>query len=256
LLHRLTLGLLLAVATAAAVDLSKLQPQGFVSDFAGVIDDRSKTELDRYARLLKERTGAELALVTIDTLDGDPVEDFTNKLFERWGVGKKGEDNGVMLLLVIKDRKSRLETGYGIEPILSAGQSGSILRAMRPALREAAYGDAFIAAANEIGNRIAQAKGVTLDGQLQPSQPRDEETGIPPIVIIIGVIALIIFLNSVSRNSGGPRMGGGVPPIWYGGGGPRWPRSGGGFGGFDSGGGGFGGFGGGSSGGGGASSNW
>jgi uncharacterized protein len=248
--------LLLAVATAAAIDISKLQPQGYVSDFAGVVDARSKADLEKYARLVKERTGAELAFVTVDTLDDDPIEDVANKLYAQWGVGVKGKDEGLLLLLAIKDRRSRLEIGYGLEPILPDGLSGEVLRNMRPALREGDYGDAFIAAAQSMGTRIAQAKNVTLDGsELQPTRQRDEEGGIPPIVIILGVIAIIIFLNSVSHNSGGPRMGGGGPIIWGGGGG-RWPRSGGGFGGFDSGGGGFGGFGGGSSGGGGASSNW
>jgi len=246
--------LLAAAFSAAAIDISKLKPQGYVSDFAGVVDARSKGELERYATLVKGRTGAEIAIVTVPTLDGDPIEDVANKLFQQWGIGVKGKDEGVLLLLAINDRRSRLEIGYGLEPILPDGMAGDVLRQMRPALRESQYGDALIAAEAFIGGRIAQAKGVQLDGAPQPRVQRDEDGGIPPIVIIIGIIVIIIFLNSLSSSGrGGPRMGG-MGPIWYGG--LPGPRSGGGFGGFDSGGGGFGGFGGGSSGGGGASSNW
>ena len=255
MLSRLTFALFAAAASALAIDISKLQPQGYVSDFAGVVDARSKGELERYAALVKERTGAEMAFVTVKTLDGDPIEDVANKLFGKWGIGVKGKDEGTLLLLAVDDHRSRLEIGYGLEPILPDGLAGAVLRDMRPALRQSQYGDAMIAAAANVGARIAQAKGVQLDGAPQPRVQREPEGGIPPIVIIIGgVILLVVLLNS----RGGPRMGG-MGPIWYGGypgGGAGGPRSGGGFGGYDSGGGGFGGFGGGNSGGGGASGNW
>jgi len=260
LLKRLIIALLAAALCAPGIDISQLKPQGFVSDFAGVIDARSKGELERYATLVKERTGAEMAFVTVGTLDGDPIEDTANKLFQQWGIGVKGKDEGILLLLSIQDRRSRLEIGYGLEPILPDGLSGSVLRDMRPALREQQYGDAFIAAAANIGARIAQAKGVQLDGAPQARVRRDREGGIPPILIVVGIIVFIIFLSAAgnNRSGGGGGLGSLAPFILAGmlnsgrrGGGGGF---GGGFGG--GGGGGFGGFGGGSSGGGGASSNW
>jgi uncharacterized protein len=77
-----------------------------------------------------------MALVTIATLEGEPIEDVANTIFRAWGVGQKGKNEGILLLLSIGDRRSRLEVGYGLEPILPDGLAGSILREMRPALRQ------------------------------------------------------------------------------------------------------------------------
>jgi uncharacterized protein len=242
------------------LDLSKLKPQGYLSDFAGVVDARGKGELERYSTLVEQKTGAQMAFVTLDTLDGEPVEDVANKLYEQWGIGNK-KNEGALLLLVIRDRRSRLEIGYGLEPILPDGLAGSVLREMRPALRDKEYSDALIAAAAELGAKIAGAKGVTLDGSPEPRKRRESD-GIPPVLIIVGVVAFILFIKAIGSNKGprGRGPGGNINPLLWallmsnrssG----RWPRSGGGFGGYDSGGG-FGGFGGGHSGGGGASGSW
>ena len=95
-----------------------------------------------------------MALVTIDpSLDGEPIEDVANTIYREWGVGKKGKDEGILLLLAVKDRKNRLEVGYGLEPILPDGFVGSVLREMRPALQEGNYGQALLAAARR--NRAA-----------------------------------------------------------------------------------------------------
>ena len=107
-----------------------------------------------------------MALVTLPTLEGEPIEDVANTIFRAWGVGQKGKNKGILLLLVMGDRRSRLEVGYGLEPILPDGLDGSILREMRPALRQGQYGEAMMAAAETIGSTIAQAKNVSLDAQL------------------------------------------------------------------------------------------
>src|SRR5437868_11786311 len=108
---------LLLVATAAfAIDLSTLKPQGYVSDFANVVRPESRAELERYCTQVEHATGAEVAMVTIETLDGEPIEDIANNLYRQWGIGKKGKDEGLLLLLVIKDHRSRLEIGRGLEP--------------------------------------------------------------------------------------------------------------------------------------------
>jgi uncharacterized protein len=260
---RLCLILALAAAAAWPVDWKALKPQGYVSDFAGVIDAQSRAELESYATRVEQQTGAEMAFVTVRSLEGEPVEDVANTIYRAWGVGKKGKDEGILLLLSISDRRSRLEVGYGLEPILPDGFAGEVLRNMRPALRESHYGEAMRAAAETIGQRVAAEKGVALDTtirrQIRP-QPVEQ---IPWPLIVAG----IVFLLLMSRGGGGRGRG-------YRGGGPggfltgmilgsmMGRRSGGwsggshgGFGGYDSGGG-FGGFGGGDSGGGGASSNW
>lgn len=255
---------------AVAVDFGALRPQGFVSDFAGVVDTASRQHLEEYATRLRAATGAELAVVILPTLQGEPIEDVTETIFRKWGIGKKGEspndpsrDQGVLLLLVIQDRRSRLEVGYGLEPVLPDGFAGSVLRDMRPALREQNYGDALLLGAETIGAAIAKAKNVDLAAP-QGTHRRQRPAYIPWPVIIGGIFLLLWVLRSLGGRGGGYYGGGGggggiIPALIIGNllgrasGGSG--SSGGGFGGYDSGDS-FGGFGGGSSGGGGASSDW
>src|SRR5947207_9178386 len=159
--------LALSLAPALAVDWKALKPQGYVSDFAGVIDAESKAELENYCTRVQQQTGAEMALVTIQSLSGEPIEDVANTIYRGWGIGKKGKDEGILMLLSVVDRRDRLEIGYGLEPLLPDGFDGQVLRSMRPALRQGQYGDAMLAAAATIGGRIAQAKGVALDTALR-----------------------------------------------------------------------------------------
>ena len=162
-LLRFCFALALSLSASFAVDWKALKPQGYVSDFAGVIDAGSKAELENYCTRVEQQTGAEIALVTIRSLEQEPIEDVANTIFRAWGVGKKSKDEGILMLLAVGDKRDRLEVGYGLEPILPDGFDGQVLRAMRPALRQSAYGEALKAAADTIGGRIAQAKGITLD---------------------------------------------------------------------------------------------
>jgi uncharacterized protein len=258
-IRRIALLLCVCAAAALAADFAALKPQGYVSDFAGVIDAGSRAQLERYCETLERATGTQLALVTLPSLQGEPVEDVANALFRAWGIGKKGENNGALLLLSIGDRRSRLEVGYGLEPIITDGQSGSLLRSMAPDLRARQYGPALLTAAGEIGSRIAQAKGVAL-GNPAPERPRRRQQRDNPVLplLVFGAVMFALFALG-SRGRGGRGSGGGfLPGLIIGAllnnrGGYR--GGGGGFGGYDSGGG-FGGFGGGDSGGGGASSSW
>lgn len=253
----------LAAGLATAVDFSALKPQGYVSDFAQVIDAGSRAEIENYCVAVERSTGAQVAIVTIPSFEGEPVEDVANTLFRAWGIGQKGTNEGVLLLLSIQDKRSRLEVGYGLEPFIPDGAAGGILRAMRPYLREGQYGPALLEAAHEIGSRIAEGKGVSIDSAVRRRpRPREREQHIP-IGLVIGGIVLFAVLSGIFGGGGGGRhtrggLGGVLPGLILGnmmgrsfGG----RHSGGGFGGFDSGGG-FGGFGGGDSGGGGASSDW
>jgi uncharacterized protein len=254
----LRLGILAGLCACAgrAVDWKALQPQGYVSDFAGAIDPASKAQLEAYAGIVEQSTGAQMALVTIASLEGEPIEDVANTIFRAWGVGQKGKNEGILLLLSIGDRRSRLEVGYGLEPILPDGLAGSILRDMRPAMRQGDYGDAMMAAAETIGSAIAKAKNVQLLARLPRRTRPAVSDSFPWPVLIGGVFFLLLLLKRGGRGGGG---GLGILP-WLvlgnmSGGSMGGGRGGGGFGGFDSGGG-FGGFGGGDSGGGGASGNW
>ncbi len=250
---------------ALALDTSKLKPTGYVSDFAHVIDPRSAAEIEAYCGNVERATGAQFAIVTVDSLEDEPVEDVAVRLFKEWGIGKKGTDEGLLLILAIKDHKNRIELGYGLEPIISDGTAGGILRGIRPILRQGNYGGALMAAAQQLGQRIAQAKGVTIEGQVRTeSRSRDSNGGGGGFfgIIIFFVILMFIMRGLSGRGRGGRGGGSGMGGVVTGmilgqmlGGGRRGSNwGGGGFGG--GGGGGFGGFGGGSSGGGGASGGW
>jgi uncharacterized protein len=198
-----------------------------------------------------------MAVVTIKSLDSEPIEDVTNTLYRQWGVGKRGKDEGIMFLLAIQDHRDRIEVGYGLEPILPDGFDGSITRSIQPLLRQGAFGPAIIAASQQIGSQIARSKGAALgSGSRTRSRETSRGHGLPLPVIIIGIIVLLLLFRGGGAGGGfltgmllGNLLGGG-----RGGGGGGW--SGGGFGGGGGGGGGFGGFGGGDSGGGGASGSW
>lgn len=253
---RLALPLLLA-ASLYAVDFGGLKPQGAVSDFAGVVDPGVKKELESYCARVKAATGAEIALVTLPSLQGEPIEDVANVIFRKWGVGNKANNEGILLLLSIGDRRSRLEVGYGLEPIIPDGYAGSVIREMRPALRDGNYSQALADAARVIGETVAKAKGVQVGVEAPMRRSRPSSGGFPiEVVVIVGGVILLALVNRGGRGGRGGGTGNFLMGMLLGqllGGGRS--RSGGGFGGYDSGDS-FGGFGGGDSGGGGASSDW
>ncbi|PYU26320.1 MAG: methanol dehydrogenase [Acidobacteria bacterium] len=251
---------------AAAENVEQLSPQGYVNDFAGVMDTDSRQRIGALCEELDQRADAQLAVVTIHTLDGDPVQDFASRLFQKWGVGPKGKDRGVLVLLAVNDRQYWTEVGYGLEPILPDGKVGGFGRQMLPLLRQGQYGAALLQISSQLAATIAQDRGVTLN-QGAPSAPPAEPTepsfyGIPPallnllvLLLIFGgwrVLAFLFALGALSRY----RRGRGYRGGWWIGRMGGWGAGGwGGYGG-SGGGGGFGGFGGGGSGGGGAGGSW
>jgi uncharacterized protein len=260
---RLAACLLLCASAGFAVDWAVYKPEGYVSDFAKVVDPDSRAQLERYCAAVQRATGVQLALVTVRSLEGEPIEDVANTIARAWGVGQKGKNEGLLLLLSIADRRSRLEVGYGLEPILPDGLAGSILREMRPALRQQRYGDALMAAAQTLGSAVAKAKNVSIDTSL-PRRVPSTTTDSFPWPVAIGLLLLFLWLARAGRPRGysghrGWRGSGFLPGLILGNvlGRSTWgSRGSGGFGGYDSSDGGFGGFGGGDFGGGGASSDW
>ena len=210
---RKCLGLVAAVCAAAsagwAVDWKILKPQGYVSDFAGVIDSASKARLEDYAANLRASTGAQIALVTIPSLQGEPIEDVANTIARAWGVGQKGENNGVLLLLAIQDRRSRFEIGDGLERILPDGIGGNTLSEMRPALRAQHYGEAMMAAAETLGKAIAQAKQVQFQSGLPRQMRPTAANSVPWIFVVLAIllpfVLAFLLIYAVRRACGGKR---------------------------------------------------
>jgi uncharacterized protein len=218
-------------------------PLGYVSDFAGIIPDQDEARMTSVISELREKTTAEIAVVTMPDIGGQSEEIYANELFRAWGVGVKGKDNGILLFLTVQERRFRIETGYGLEGILPDGLLGQIAdERIIPSLREGQYGQGLLSGTVAVAQIIAADAGIELSSVTDlPPPPTTATRGNKPFRIPFFVIILLIFFIF------GGRMG--LLPLLFLGGLPR-GRGGFGGGGF---GGGFGGFGGGLSGGGGVS---
>ena len=255
---------LFGVVAAQADDIKSIHPTGYVTDLAGVIGASKKASLEALCMELEQKTGAQMAIVTVRSLDGQSVDYYAVDLLRQLGIGGKKDNRGVLLLVAPNDRKYRIEVGYGLEPVINDARAGDAGRAMVPFLRQGDYGGAIETGAWQLAKYIADDSNVTLSGQppVRRVQHRNSGGGIGIFWVIVG---LIIFFSFLGRSSGmRPGGGGGSGLAWFllgmlanSGRGSRGDWGGGGFGGSSSGGGGgFGGFGGGSSGGGGASGSW
>ena len=137
----LTLLLTLAFVPLARGVKNLPAPQGLINDFAGIIPPSYEEKMNLLAREVLNKTGATLTVVTFKDIGGADIDEFTNRLYEKWGVGKKGEDRGVMILVALKERRLRLEVGYGLEGIIPDGLAGQIRdQAMVPYLKKGEYG--------------------------------------------------------------------------------------------------------------------
>jgi uncharacterized protein len=244
-------------------DLPK--PTDYVSDYAHVLSPEAVARIDRIASQLDHsQANAQLAVVTVRSLEGEDAADYASQLEDKWHMGKKGSDRGVLVLLAVNDHKRRIDVGYGLEGILPDGKVGDIGREMVPMLRANDYDGAVTGAVSEIAQVIAADAHVSLQDEEQgapvPHSARRVRRGFPLGGIIFLIIILVFFggfrflaflfgWNLLTGGyRGGPFSGGGG---WGGGG------FGGGGGGDGGGGGsGFGGFGGGDFGGGGAGGDW
>jgi uncharacterized protein len=235
-------------------DLPK--PTNYVSDFANVLSPETLASLNALCRQVDAQAHAQIAVVTIKSLEGEPIEDFATALEDKWKVGKKGTDRGLLLIIAAEDHQYRIEVGYGLEGILPDGRVGDIGRQMVPYLRQNDYDSAVTSAVQQIAGVIAADAGVALNtgprrAPLAARPPPQPLTLGEVVVFGLILLAVIFFL---ARFGGSGLLGFLIGMFMGGGGGGGWSGGGGGGGGGD--GGGFGGFGGGSSGGGGASGSW
>ncbi len=254
---------------ARAQQPKDLRPQGYVNDFAGVIDPETQQKLTAICTEVDQKAQAQIAVVTVKSLEGEPIDDFSIDLATRWGIGPKQKDRGVMILLAPNEHQYRFEVGYGLEPILPDGLVGDFGRQAKPLLRVGNYSGALLLMTERVAAVIAKDRGVTLSslsGQ-PPSPPENEEEtpqgGGPNLFPLLMFVFFLFFpfIGLLTRAFGGRSRYGRSHSAWWwmgpwfwGGMGGGW--GGGSWGGGGFGGGGFGGFGGGSFGGGGASGSW
>ncbi len=221
------------------------KPKGAINDFAGVLSRNYLTSMESLATEIFDKTHTALVVVTMPSIGDNELNDYVNRLYQAWGIGKKGEDKGVLVFLTIKERKIRIETGYGVEGILPDGLTGAILdRYAVPNFQRGDYAKGLYDTLVALAVVIAKDANVTIGAKVPPPKGAVSSDGPGVGLYIITFLALAFLL--------GTRQGRAMLPwillLLMSGGGSR--RGSGGFGGF---GGGFGGFGGGMSGGGGSS---
>jgi len=231
------------------------RPQGYVTDFAGMLQDETRQQLEGLLTELEQKTTAEVAVVTVPSLGDQEVQPYSVALYESWKMGKKGKDNGVLFLIAPNERKLWITTGYGLEGDLPDVTLHGIYEVVRDQFRAGQMDRGVVLGTVAIAQKIAAADSVQLTGELAntrveaPHRTR-RRTGPGELLFIFFIIFILIVLSN--RFGGGRRggfTGGGPGPFFFGG-------MGGGGGGGGFGGGGFGGFGGGGTGGGGAGGGW
>lgn len=272
-------GLVILLLCCWPVEAQKKEfPQytGHVNDFAGVIDPSVEERMENILSNFEKLTGAQIAAVTVQSLDDRPIEDYANELYRAWGIGgKSGEnkDKGALLMIALQDRKTRLEVGYGLEGDLPDGLAGEIIRRMRSYLQKGDYSQGMYVGTRTLVDTLAQKWNVSVAGiedrQFAYGGRRQSGSTTSSVRLIIMLIIFLIIIAIIARASrrGGGGGGGGrsgdnlwwtYPIIFNRGGGSfgggSWGSSGGSWGG--GGGSDWGGFDGGSSGGGGASDSW
>ena len=155
----------LFASAGLAVDWKALKPQGYVR-----ISPASSTPPASPTRSLLRDCGAihrrQMALVTLPSLEGEPIDDVANTIYRAWGVGQKGKNEGILLLLAIGDRRNRMEVGTAWNLFFPMGLSAPCCARCARLLRQQKYGEALMAAAETIGNTVAKAKNVSLTAQL------------------------------------------------------------------------------------------
>jgi uncharacterized protein len=216
-----------------------------VNDYAAMISPQARSAIEGKLKALEDTESTQIVILTVPSLEGEPIENFSIRVAEAWKIGQKGKDNGILLIVSKNDRKIRIEVGYGLEGRLTDLQSGRIINdVIKPAFKSGNVDEGFIAGVDAL---VASVKG---EYKAPPAKKVERKGPSLPLVFVI-MIGLYLYLRMQSRrHGGGPFVTGGPH-------GPGGFFMGSGFG--DSGtggGGGFGGGGGGGFGGGGASGDW
>ncbi len=166
--------------------LNSLNPAGYISDFANVMNPSDCAAVESTLAELEQKTGVQVAVVTLKSLEGGQLDDFANRLFARWGIGQKGKDNGILLLGATQEGRGnrlRIEVGYGLEGILPDAAAGRILdTVVVPGWSQGLYGTAIANGAFALAQRIAADRGVELTGiqnqkRAVNSQPQERKGG-------------------------------------------------------------------------------
>ncbi len=230
-------------------------PQRYVEDRAGIINDIAEKGMNRYLQELEQETGAQMIVLTIDTMGGVPIETYALELAAKWKLGQKGKDNGVLVVVAKNDRAYRIEVGYGLEGTLPDSLCGTVGRMyFVPNFEKGLFNDGIYQGVIVLINKIAEESGTKITGMPSLADLRKKASGQqnPYFSLIFLLILAPFFMSYLSKRRRSSLYWRGGPPVIFGPPGGFGSGGFGGFGGFGS----FGGGGGGSFGGGGASGRW
>ncbi|MDD5544307.1 MAG: TPM domain-containing protein [Acidobacteriia bacterium] len=253
--HAGILAVFLMLPVLSAGEKIPYSPTGYVNDFAGMMSAATRERIEQIASGLNQQGIAELSVVTVPSIGDRSEEDYATDLFAQWGIGKKGKDNGLLLLVAKNEKKIRIEAGYGLEDKVPDAIANEIYSTIRDHFRQGDFDGGLLTGAQ----MLASAAGGTFQTPAPASRPYSRPR-IPGFFIVVLVFIFFSVLRGAARAATGrPAVRAGSSFPWWlllflnsgGRGGSSW-----GGGGFSGGGGGFGGFGGGMSGGGGAGGGW
>ena len=215
--------LALAAPSADAAVLPKPSQREYIVDTAGIVSAEDRAQIEKIGEELREKTKAEIVVVTVATLDGTDIESYANELFRSWGIGDAKQSNGVLLLIAKDDRKFRIEVGYGLEGEITDGRAGEILDKMKPYFRDEKYSEGVLNAYQKLAAYAYRAAGVAPGADVSETLEEEEPSVLMNVFIfflaIVGMILLGVILNwllGILNQALGP--GGGSSRGGYGGG--------------------------------------
>jgi len=182
-------------SVSAAIGYPKPTSNKYLNDYAGVVDKSSSEQIIALGNELEKRTGAEAVIVTVDSLEGVPIEDYANGLFRKWGIGQANKDNGLLILLAVKDKPWRVEVGRGLEGRLPDALTNRVMVELgRDDFVVGEYGQGLAKTYSVFCDEIATEYGVTLTHSLHVILPtqnvafRQQRSNLP-YFLIIGILA-------------------------------------------------------------------
>jgi len=202
------------VASTCAWAAMPAKSQGWVSDFAGILSEDTKTQISGLCDEVQRSTGAEIAVVTVTSLEGMSVEEYAVRLFDKWGIGEKAKDNGVLFLIAPTDHEVKIEAGYGLEPVITDGRAGAILdESVVPFFKTGDYNQGILQGSRQIAALITD-KDFVPSSPIPRPETRTDETPWPVKVGTMLFFALFITLGFLAVGYALRQKGQGFFLIW------------------------------------------
>lgn len=221
LLPLLALALVLAALPAQAKDWPR--PQGFVGDYAQVIEPAYQQKINAASQQLWQKAQAAVVVATLPSLDNESIEDEAARLYRAWGIGKKGVDKGALILVAVKERRVRIEVGYGLEGALTDARAGQIRdKVLVPHLREERYGQGLFEGVSAIAQVAAEDAKVELTNLAPVKAPGRQDSGYGSwggwgaIILLVVIYILAKAFRRGGGGGGGRGLGGFLTGMWLG----------------------------------------